>query len=120
MVRRSLSAGTLCSADEALLATPPNRSPAAHLPGLPKTNRTKAVELFCGHAGLSAAFRQKGFDIVPVDWSGNRHQSVVPIVRLDLTSSEGNDFVANLFQEGAVAVLWMAPPCGTFARRLQG
>ena len=51
-----------------------------------------------------------------VDWSGNRHQPTVPIVRADLTTLEGQSLVWKLITDEKVAYVHMGPPCGTFTR----
>ena len=51
-------------------------------------NKPMAVEICCGHAGLTAALWDAGLEAVGVDWCGNKHQTVIPIVQIDLTSQE--------------------------------
>ena len=74
------------------------------------------LELCAGHAGLSAAFHDVGFDPIPVDWSGNRHQASIPIMVADLTTSHGQELVWRVIKEGKVAFVHMGPPCGTASR----
>ena len=38
------------------------------------TRQPLAIEVCCGHAGLSAALRIKGWDVRPIDWAGNEHE----------------------------------------------
>ena len=52
-----------------------------------------AVEICCGHAGLTAALWDAGLEATGVDWNGNKHQPAVPIVRADLTIQEGQSLV---------------------------
>ena len=74
------------------------------------------LELCAGHAGLSAAFHDVGFEAIPVDWSGNRHQASIPIMVADLTTSHGQELVWRVIKEGKVAFVHMGPPCGTASR----
>ena len=53
-----------------------------------KTWRPRAMELCCGHAGLSAALQAMGWDTRPVDWAGNRHKTSIPVLQRDLTDPE--------------------------------
>ena len=48
--------------------------------------RPMALELCCGHAGLTAALWDAGIETVGIDWSGNKHEAVVPIAQADLTT----------------------------------
>ena len=75
-----------------------------------------AIEICCGHAGLTAALWNVGFEATGVDWIGNRHRPTVPIVRADLTTPEGQDLVWKLIEDKKVAYVHMGPPCGTFTR----
>ena len=74
------------------------------------------IEIFCGHAGVSTACKERGARILAVDWSGNRHRAGVPIMNLDLTSSEGQAKLLSIIEEEEILFVWMAPPCGTFSR----
>eukprot|EP00969_Alexandrium_andersonii_P340787 15062954-Alexandrium_andersonii.AAC.1 len=51
--------------------------------------RPKAVEVFCGSAGLSKSLSKAGFDVAAVDWKGNQHLPSVATRLVDLTSEAG-------------------------------
>ncbi len=48
-----------------------------------------------------------------VDWWKNKHQPVVPILRIDMTSQQGQRLI---LEQGRVKVVHFAPPCGTMSR----
>jgi len=86
---------------------------------IPVTLRGKkigAIEICCGHAGLTAALCDAGLDAIGIDWKRNRHTPEIPILTADLTSKEGQDFVRNLVQQEHVLYVHLAPPCGTYTR----
>lgn len=49
----------------------------------------KALEIFCGSAGLSKALRAEGLMAEAVDWRGNRHNAAIAFHRIDLTEESG-------------------------------
>ena len=81
-----------------------------------RKNRPFAMEICCGHAGLTAALWDAGFEAAGVDWVGNRHQTAVPVVNADLTTHEGRQFVWQLLESDSLVYVHMGPPCGTFTR----
>ena len=97
---------------------PPSKSPEAKRdePQAGRGARNVALEVFCGYAGLSQKLQRAGFEVLPVDWGGNRHKPVIAIVRVDLTSPAGQELLQNQLKSGKVAFAWFAPPCGTFSR----
>ena len=75
------------------------------------TTRPSFLELFCGSAGLSAAVRKLGFQVLGVDHKPSAKQTNAPFVSLDLRDSEQQDRIwMELRRSHAV---WLAPPCGT-------
>ncbi len=82
-----------------------------------KQERPKvALEICCGHAGLTSALYEVGFNAKGVDWKGNKHKSRMPILLADLTAPNGQAYVRSLFQKYNVVYVHMAPPCGTMSR----
>ena len=53
-----------------------------------KTSEPLAVEVCCGHAGLSEALHKRGWDVRAVDWVGNEHTPRVPVLEMDLTDQK--------------------------------
>ena len=49
-----------------------------------KKFRPKAIEVCCGHAGLSVALQRLGWDVRPIDWVGNEHKPKIPVMHKDL------------------------------------
>ena len=82
----------------------------------PEGRRPGSLELCCGHAGLSAALWDHGFDATAVDWAGNKHQACMPVINIDLTTDRGQQFIMDLLRRGTILYVHMGPPCGTFTR----
>ena len=78
-----------------------------------KISEGVCIELCAGSAGLSAKLRNKGFQVVPIDWSGNRHRPKVKSVAIDLSKPEAFKLVHDLILTGKVVYVHMGPPCGT-------
>ena len=57
-----------------------------------------------------------GFDAVGVDWTRNRHRAKAPIVRMDLSSRDGQEAALSMLRGGDVAYVHFAPPCDTASR----
>ncbi len=73
-----------------------------------KNRRPGAIEICCGHAGLTAALCDAGLDGVGVDWKRNKHKPTVPIVNADLTTEAGQKFVWELVQQEHVMYVHLA------------
>ena len=78
------------------------------------------LELFCGTAGLSAALRQLGLDVVAVDKSKPKAPKAL-VTKLDLTSIANQLLVLSWIRNPQVKAVFLAPPCGTAsaARNIQ-
>ena len=71
------------------------------------------LELFCGTAGLTAAFKRLNFSSsVAVDKSQPKF-SHASVVVLDLTNSEHQALVLDWIRHDRAIAVFMAPPCGT-------
>ena len=81
-----------------------------------ENHRPISIELCCGHAGLTASLATVGFQAIGFDWQGNRHETVVPIVTIDLTDEAGQQTIFDLLVTGRVKFVHMGPPCGTYTR----
>ena len=81
-----------------------------------RRHRPQALEVCCGHAGLTAALCDAGLDATGVDWKKNRHQPTIPILNVDLTTEQGQQFIMSLLQDETLLYVHMGPPCGTFTR----
>ena len=57
-----------------------------------------ALEICCGHEGLAVAFCKVGFVAKGIDWQGNRHKPVIPILRLDLATPDGQEEVYRILR----------------------
>ena len=77
----------------------------------PKPKPPLAVEVCCGHAGLSLALHAQGWDVRPVDWIGNAHHQVLPVLNYDLTDQLQVHKLLRII--GRASYVHMAPPCGT-------
>ena len=81
-----------------------------------KRGKARALEICCGHAGLTATLVKHGFEATGVDWHKNQHETVVPILKADLTTPEGQALVWDLVRHPATKYVHLGPPCGTFSR----
>ena len=100
---------------------PPDRpEPAATSTPLSPLQPSRAVPLFielcAGSALLSAAARDRGYSILPVDWGGNKHRSFAHTLQLDLRKESTWTFVKRVFDSRRVVWVHVAPPCGTASR----
>ena len=98
---------------------PPGPSTAmrdsAALPAV-RPQKLMFLELCCGSAGLSAAFRALGFQVLAVHHPGNRHVPLVHCVHLDLRLESSWSYLRRLVQARQVFLIHVAPPCGTASR----
>ena len=74
------------------------------------------VEVCCGSALLSACAAKMGFDILAVDFQGNKHRPFVHVVELDLRKQSTWDFLEHLVATRRPFHFHAAPPCGTASR----
>ena len=73
-----------------------------------------ALEICCGHAGLSIALQERGWQVKPIDWLGNEHKPGIPILHKDLTDQKQVYQVIRMLERASY--VHMAPPCGTASR----
>jgi nucleoside-diphosphate-sugar epimerase len=87
-----------------------------HLTVKKRGKKTGSIKICCGYAGLTQALAEAGFNVIGVDWHGNRHEPKVPIVTADLTTEDGQEFVRNPVRQDHVMYVHLAPPRGTYTR----
>jgi hypothetical protein len=80
------------------------------------SNKGLCIETCAGTARLSAALSKWGVPTIAIDYDRNRHFSVVPIVKLDLTIPNQVSVLLEPIELGMVEILTSAPPCGTASR----
>jgi hypothetical protein len=80
------------------------------------SNKGLCIETCAGTARLSAALNKWGVPTIAIDYDRNRHFSVVPIVKLDLTIPSQVSVLLEPIELGMVEILTSAPPCGTASR----
>ena len=71
------------------------------------------LELFCGTAGLTAAFKRLGFSSAVAVDKTNPKFSHASVIVLDLTKSEHQSLVLDWIRHDRTIAVFMAPPCGT-------
>ena len=78
------------------------------------------LEIFCGTAGLSAALKRLGFDVIAVDKIVAKAPKVM-VTKLDLTQFSTQQLVFDWIRMPQVKAVFLAPPCGTasLARNIQ-
>lgn len=84
----------------------------ARAAGLPPASKRIAIELCWGHVGLTKALREAGFHAIGIDWSGNRHDPVVPILQRDVSDPVDQKKVLELIHTASYVHIGL--PCGTF------
>ena len=67
-----------------------------------------ALEVCCGHAGLSVQLQKKGWSVRPIDWIGNEHKTKIPVLHKDLTDSRQVEQVLKLIAKAGY--VHAAPP----------
>ena len=73
------------------------------------------LEVFCGHAGVSRACTERGLNAKAVDWQGNKHRPVHPVIVLDVTNSGDVEKIKHLARSPNCVFVWLSPPGGTFS-----
>ena len=71
------------------------------------------IEICAGSASLSYAAVQRGFSVLPIDHSHNRHRPKCKIVNLDLGKKHAWDILRFVIKSRKVVLAFAAPPCGT-------
>jgi hypothetical protein len=74
------------------------------------------LEICCGSAKLSLHMRMRGFQVLPVDWMQNKHESRLPFVKIDLLCPLQASILEDLIDKGDILFVWAAVPCGTCSR----
>ena len=92
-------------------------STETHVPQTPHAKRQRleagkyppiALEICCGHAGLSIALQERGWQVKPIDWLGNEHKPGIPILHKDLTDQKQVHQVVRMLERASY--VHMAPP----------
>ena len=78
--------------------------------------KPRAMELFCGSAGVTAEWRRRGCDSLAFDWVRNKTRPKTHIINMDLSTSMAGNIIGNELKKRRIQVLIMAPPCGTASR----
>ena len=74
------------------------------------------LDLFCGTAGVTAAFRALGGDALGIDHMVDKGRVKGPVSKVDLAKKPGQQTVLTWIQQGKVDSVMLAPPCGTSSR----
>ena len=74
------------------------------------------IEVCCGCALLSSCAAKAGFDILPIDFEGNKQRPFVHVVQLDLRHRSTWEFLEYLALSRRPFHFHAAPPCGTASR----
>ena len=76
-------------------------------------NRGVVLEVFCGTAGVSCAFKQLGFtNVIAIDKFIPRAPKAA-VIKLDLTRLEDRELLLSWIRLPEVRAVFLAPPCGT-------
>ena len=74
------------------------------------------IEVCSGCGVLSAHLKDVGFDILPIDHAGNKHQVFVKYFQLDITVPDNQTLLFSIVETSYVFYIHGAPPCGTSSR----
>ena len=74
------------------------------------------LDLFCGTAGVAAAFKACGGEALGIDHIIDKRRVKGPVSKIDLTKQESQDTVLGWLKSGKVDAVMLAPPCGTASR----
>ena len=74
------------------------------------------LDLFCGTAGVAAAFQTLGGEALGLDHLIDKRRVKGPVAKVDLLTKEGQQTVEQWMTEGKVDCVMLAPPCGTSSR----
>ena len=74
------------------------------------------LDLFCGTAGVTAAFRACGGDALGIDHIIDKRRVKGPVSKVDLTKKDGQETIMGWISAGRVDAVMLAPPCGTASR----
>ena len=74
------------------------------------------LDLFCGTAGVAAAFRAMGGESLGIDHIINKRRVKGPVAKVDLSKRDGQSTVLQWIEAGKVDAVMLAPPCGTASR----
>ena len=74
------------------------------------------LDLFCGTAGVAAAFKALGGEALGIDHMVDKRRVKGPVAKVDLTQKDGQRTVLSWIRDGKVDAVMLAPPCGTSSR----
>jgi hypothetical protein len=74
------------------------------------------LDLFCGTAGVAAAFKALGGDALGIDHMVDKRRVKGPVAKVDLAQKDGQRTVLSWIEDGKVDAVMLAPPCGTSSR----
>ena len=74
------------------------------------------IEACCGSALLSSCASKAGFDVLAIDFHGNKHRPFVHVVELDMRKRSTWSFLEHLARSRRPFHFHAAPPCGTASR----
>ena len=74
------------------------------------------LDLFCGTAGVAAAFKSCGGEALGIDHMIDKRRVKGPVSKVDLSSRPGQRTVLEWLEADKVDAVMLAPPCGTASR----
>lgn len=74
------------------------------------------LDVFCGTAGVAAAFRSMGGDALGIDHMVDKRKVKGPVAKVNLEKESGQKTVLAWINEDKVDAVMLAPPCGTSSR----
>ena len=74
------------------------------------------LDLFCGTAGVAAAFKALGGEASGIDHMVDKRRVKGPVAKVDLAQKDGQRTVLSWIADGKVDAVMLAHPCGTSSR----
>ena len=74
------------------------------------------IEACCGCALLSSCVAKLGFEVMPIDFEGNKQRPYMHVIQLDLRKRETWQFLRYVAESRRPFHFHAAPPCGTASR----
>ena len=91
-------------------------SEVSHSKGSAKTSPPLFIEACAGCGILSSVVKARGFKILPIDCSRNRHEPQCKIFEIDLSRPRSVELLKRICRDNEVIGVHIALPCGTCSK----
>ena len=88
----------------------------ASVDGLTKSTPPIFIEACAGCGILSSVVKARGFKVLPIDCSRNRHEPLCKIFEIDLSKPRSVELLKRICSDNTVLAVHIALPCGTCSK----